>query len=112
MGDHLQSAGVITADELSREDAVFLCESKFWEPLTAYQRAKFQLFQERLCMPFDVFHAAITECLGRPVYTHEFASSNAENMKREFLGEIPAPTFGEVLAMIPADKRIVIRVGA
>lgn len=94
--------------ELSREDAIFLGESRFWEPLTARERATFQLFQELLCMPFDVFHGAVEECLGRPVYTHEFSSSNMENVRREFLGERPAPTLEQVIALIPADKRVVI----
>ena len=42
----------------------------------------FQLYEERLCMPFPLFHKAVEEALGRPVYTHEFAG--VENLRQEF----------------------------
>jgi hypothetical protein len=59
-------------------------------------------------MPFDVFHKAVEEALGRPVWTHEFAYS--DDLKKEFLGDKPAPTFEEVVALVPRDKLIVIGV--
>ncbi|GMO25248.1 MAG: hypothetical protein Pg6A_12560 [Termitinemataceae bacterium] len=59
-------------NELTREQAVALYESRFWETMSYEERAKFQILQERLCMPFGVFHGAISKYLGRPVYTHEF----------------------------------------
>jgi len=67
---------------------------------------KMQLFQDRLCMPFNEFHRAIESVLGRPVWTHEFGSRG--NLKAEYLGEKAAPTFDEIMALIPEEKRILI----
>jgi hypothetical protein len=58
---------------MNKEDAIQLYESKFWEPMSFQERAKFQMFEEKLCMPFDVFHEAVEKTLGRSVFTHEFA---------------------------------------
>lgn len=93
---------------MTQDEAISLYESRFWESLSFRDRAKFQLFEERLCMPFDVFHEAIQKSLGRPVYTHEFTSSNQARLQREFLGEEFAPTLDDIIALLPADKRIVI----
>ena len=57
---------------MTREQAIELAESKFWESMSFRERATFQLFEEKMCMPFDVFHEAIVKTLGRPVWTHEF----------------------------------------
>lgn len=59
---------------LTEEQAIRLAETKFWETMTDHDIAKFQLFEDRLCMPFGVFHRAIEKALGRPVWTHEFAT--------------------------------------
>ena len=83
------------------EEAVALYDSEFWKDMTYRERATFQLFEERLCMPFDVFHEAIEKTLGRPVFTHEFAF---DGIKKEFLGEKPAPTFEEIIGLIPEKK--------
>lgn len=92
---------------MTQEQAIKLHDSKFWESMTYRQRAEFQLFEERLCMPFTVFHEALEKTLGRPVYTHEFAYF-LDGLKKELMGERPAPSLGEIIEMIPADKRIVV----
>ena len=69
--------------------------------------ATFQLHEERLCMPFDVFHEALEKAIGRPVFTHELGL-DAEGIKRELLGDRPAPTLEEIIALIPADKRVIV----
>jgi hypothetical protein len=92
---------------MTRDDAVFLSESRFWEQLSYRERAMFQLWEERLCMPFEVFHEAVEKALDRPVYTHEFGL-NLDGLRRELLGDQPAPTLDDILALIPADKRVVI----
>jgi len=94
--------------EMSREDAIKLSETKFWETMTFRERAFFQFFQSRLCMPFDIFHEAMEKTLGRPVYTHEFASSNSMSMESELLGLKDAPSIAEIMNLIPKDKRIII----
>lgn len=92
--------------QLTKEQAIAFGENKLYEGMTSRQIAEFQLNQERLCMPFDVFHKAVEEALGRPVWTHEFAF--LENLKQELMGERDAPTFEEIIELIPADKRIIV----
>lgn len=92
---------------MNREQAIALFESKFWEPMSFRERAMFQMWTERLCMPFDVFHEAVEKALERPVFTHEFGF-NREGLKLELLGKKPAPTFDDILALIPADKRVIV----
>ncbi len=91
---------------MTKAKAIELAGSGFWEGMTFHDRAKFQLSEERLCMPFSVFHEAVEAALGRPVFTHEFASR--ESLQKELLGESPAPTFEEILNLIPEDKRIIL----
>lgn len=93
---------------MTKEEAVALFESKFWETMDHRARAMFQLHEDRLCMPFDVFHEAVEKALGRPVWTHEFAFR--DGLRKEFLGERAAPTFEEICDLIPAEKRVVIKV--
>ena len=94
--------------QLSKEKAIELFNSKIWEDWTYEQKAKFQLWQEKLCMPFNVFHEAVEKSLGRPVYTHEFGL-NMDGIKSEFLHERPEPMFDEILSLIPKEKLIVIK---
>jgi hypothetical protein len=93
--------------KLTQEQAIKLGESKFWEKMSYRDRAGFQLFEERLCMPFGVFHEAVEKSLGRPVWTHEFGM-NLDGIKKEFLGVKQAPTFQEIIDLIPPEKRIII----
>lgn len=95
------------ASGLTLEQAKRLAASEFWKDMTERQRAEFQLNEDRLCMPFPVFHEAVEKALGRPVYTHEFGL-DVEGLRRELRGERPAPTFEEVLTLIPADKRVLV----
>ncbi len=92
---------------MTQEEAVALYDSEFWESMTLRERAEFQLIEDRLCMPFEVFHEAIEKTIGRPVFTHEFAL-NREGLKRELFEFKDAPTMEEIIDMIPAEKRIVI----
>lgn len=52
---------------MTKEQVIKLAESEFWKDVTYEQIAKFQLFEDLLCMPFDVFHEAVEKTLGRPV---------------------------------------------
>lgn len=94
--------------QLTKEQAIAFCENRLYEGMTARQIAEFQMEQDRLCMPFDVFHKAITEALGRPVYTHEFAL-NRDGLRKELRGEKEPPTLEEIINLIPEDKRILIQ---
>jgi len=94
--------GISEEAEMTKKQAKKLYDSKFWTGMTFKERAIFQLFEDRLCMPFDVFHEAVEKALGRPVWTHEFAY--AESLRKELLGEKPRPTFEEILNLIPKEK--------
>lgn len=92
--------------ELTQEEAIALSKTEFWKNMSHRDLAMFQMFEPRLCMPFDVFHEAIEKTLGRPVFTHEFGL-NADGIRKELLGEAPAPTFEEILNLIPKEKRVI-----
>lgn len=81
-------------------------DSKCYETWTPEQIVDFQLFQDRLCMPFDVFHAAIEKVLGRPVFTHEFAFR--DRLIKECRGDRPAPMLDEIISLIPEEKQVAI----
>lgn len=93
--------------QLSQEEAIALAESEFWKEMSDREIAEFQMFQDKLCVPFNVFHKAIEKALGRPVYTHEFGL-NWEGLQKELRGEKPAPTFEEIVNLIPEEKRVII----
>ena len=88
-------------------EAIALGESEFGKDMSYRDRAMFQMFEPKLCMPFSVFHEAIEKTLGRPVFTHEFGLA-PEAIKAELLGEREAPTLAEIIALIPADKRVLL----
>jgi hypothetical protein len=92
---------------LTKEQAIALAESGWWRGLPADAIASFQLFEEKLCMDFADFHAAVETALGRPVFTHEFGL-DIDGLKHEFLGDRPTPTFTDILALIPEDKRVIV----
>lgn len=94
--------------QLTKEQAISIAKSGMWKNWTHEERFKFQLFQGRLCMDFSAFHESAEKVLGRPVFTHEFALSNLDNIIKEYLGEKPAPTFEEIVSMIPKEKLIVL----
>lgn len=89
--------------QLTKEQALAFAENKLYEYLTKRQIAEFQLEQDRLCMPFDVFHEAIEKTLNRPVFTHEFGVSR-ERLYNEVLGSRKRPELQDILKSIPQDK--------
>jgi hypothetical protein len=94
-------------NDLTRDEAVALYNSGFWKQMSHEEIAKFQLIEDRLCMPFEVFHKAIEKALGRPVWTHEFGL-NREGLIKELFQGVPTPTPEEIINLIPEEKRIVI----
>lgn len=91
---------------MTEDQAKKLYDSRFWEQMGHEERAWFQLFENRLCMPFDVFHEAITKALGRSVWTHEFAF--VDSLREELRGNRPPPTMEDIINLIPEDKRILL----
>lgn len=92
---------------MTKEKAIGLFDSKFWEEMTQRQIAEFQISEERLCMPFDVFQKAVENTLGRPVWTHEFGL-NLQGLKDELFKGKSAPTIEEIINLIPEDKRRIV----
>ena len=92
--------------QFTEEQAKRFYESGVWKTWSKEQIARFQLYQDILCVPFKVYHEAIENELGRPVWTHEFAFPNL--LRQELEGKRNKPTFEEILCLIPAEKRMVI----
>jgi len=98
-------------EQLTTEQAIAFAESGAWQKLDAKALALFQMEQDKLCMPFGEFHKAVEETLGRPVWTHEFGL-NRDGLLAEMQGKASAPSFAEILALLPADRTMVVAVGA
>jgi hypothetical protein len=94
------------AEQLTKDQAIAFYHSDVWLDWDAERIVRFQLFQKKLCMPLGVFYKAITEVLGRPIYSHEFAFRDA--IVEEYLGVRPMPSLQEVLSLAPAYKCIVV----
>ena len=92
---------------IGRDAAIALANSSHWTGKTAREIAGFQLFTVELSMDFSLFHKSLEESLGRAVFTHEMGL-NWDGLVAEFLGETPAPTFADILNLIPEDKRILV----
>jgi hypothetical protein len=94
--------------QLTEEQAIALIKSEEWRKWTPEEIVRFQLFQRRLGVPVGVFQVAMGMVLHRPVYIHEFTSSNRDQLVLEYLGEKPMPTLDEIINLLPEDKRIII----
>lgn len=97
--------------QLTKDQAMAFYDSGKWKSLSNEQIAKFQMQQDRLCVPFGVFSKALGETLGRPVYTHEFGLNRDGLMQELFLGKEP-PTMQDIIDMLPAEKTIVLGVSS
>lgn len=93
---------------MTKDEAIKLHDSKFWESLDFRARAEFQLQEIRLCMPFSIFHEAVEKAIGRPVWTHEFAGPT--HLLEELRGTKPLRTMQEIIDLIPEGKRILVGV--
>ena len=95
--------------QITKGQAVEIYESKEWKNWTDEEIVTFQLFQQYLAIPFTRFHQAMEKILGRPVWTHEFAF--IENLRAEYRKERPAPSFADIINLIPKEKRILVGLG-
>ena len=66
---------------MTREEAIKFHDDKRWERMTREERARFQMHEPKLCMPWSVFHAAAEAYVGHGIFTHEFAFN--EHLKKE-----------------------------
>ena len=92
---------------LTEEQAIALAELEIHKSMTDREIVEFQLFEPKQCMPFGVFKEAVEKVLDRRVFVHEFAF--AERLQEEYLGDRQPPTFEAIMDLIPADKRIFIK---
>lgn len=95
-------------EQLTRDEAIALHDSKVWESWSHDEIVSFQLFQDCLAVPFGRFQEAMEAVLKRPVWTHEFSTDGSAELVKEYWGQKPAPTFEQICALIPAEKLIVI----
>ena len=97
-----------TVQSIGHDKAVQLGESRWWEDVSPECLVRFQLFTEEICCEFQVFHRALETCLGRGVSVHELGSEGMDNIRREFLGEKTMPSLGDIIKIIPEEKRLLI----
>ena len=95
-------------NQLTEKQAIKMAKSKGYENLSHAEIATFQLKQDRLCMPFDVFHEAIEKTFGRPVFTHEFA--NKQELKDELSGITSPPTFSNIIEKLKNKNVILVTI--
>ena len=75
---------------MTRKEAIAFAGSDAWKSMTYAERAALQVHEEFLCMPFDVFHEAVENVLGRPVFTHELISKETLFAVEAATGTAPA----------------------
>lgn len=92
--------------QLNRDQAITFAEIEAYKEMTDEQIAHFQLGQELLCVPFDIFQLAVEKALGRPVFTHEFA--DPDKLIGELYGDKRRPSLEEVLSSVSKEKCKVI----
>ena len=92
---------------LTKDQAIDFSKKEACKYLSFRKRAELQMTQDRLCMPFDVFHEAIEKTLGRPVYTHEFGL-NVDGLKNELFNGAEPPSFEDIMNLIPKNKRVIL----
>ncbi|HET9893260.1 MAG TPA: hypothetical protein VFQ42_22470 [Mycobacterium sp.] len=92
----------MSADEITAEQAIALANAGWWRNREPREVALFQMHVKRLCMPFDVFHAALESALGRPVWTHELGL-DWDGLLAELRGDRPAPSFEDILGLLGAS---------
>lgn len=95
--------------QMTRDEAIRVGTLEIWKRWPIQMQAKIQLEQDLLFMPFGDFHHAIEVALGRPVFTHEFGL-NRGGLMVELAGNTVAPTFAEIIEMIPEKKRIIVMI--
>jgi hypothetical protein len=88
---------------MTRNEAVAIYEGGEWKQWDAPEKVRRQLYEDRLIIPFAEFQAALSQVLGRPVYTHEFG--NQEKLQAEVEGRIPPVSLAEsLMALRPAQQ--------
>jgi len=92
-------------EQITKKTAILLFNMEWWKTCTPEEIVSFQLFQKRLCMPFDEYHKTMEKVLNRSVWTHEFAYQ--EELVKEYLGEKSMPSFDDIVGLLPKGVIII-----
>lgn len=76
---------MIQKTHMSQEEAVKFAATQWWVGKTAAEILDVQLFEDRLVMPFELYHEAVEEVLGRPVQTIELAGTGLTFLQYEYI---------------------------
>lgn len=60
---------------MTPREAIAKTESLWYEGKSPQEIVEFQLYEDRLCMPLELYQEAVEKVLGRPVFTHEYKES-------------------------------------
>ena len=93
--------------QITKEQAIAIGKSEVWKTWTDEEIVKFQLYQDKLAVPFSRFHQAVEKVLGHPVWTHEFGL-NYQGLVQEYEGKKAKPSFEEIMGLIPKEKLILV----
>lgn len=63
--------------QLTKEEAIEIYKSEVWKNWDDEAIASFQLAQQLLAVPFDIFHKAVEKVLNRPVSMEELINLEA-----------------------------------
>jgi hypothetical protein len=91
--------------QLTQKHAIALAESRIWEEWDLPIRALFQIHQNKLCMPFNVFQEAVEKTLNRPVFTHEFSSPYLLGLKNELMESVDSSALVQFAKIMYAFRR-------
>lgn len=89
--------------QLSPQEASALKRTRFWERLTTRQIAEFQLGQDQLCMPLEIYQNALSVELDRGVFTHELCEPG--KLRTELHRQSEAPSLEEIFADLESKLR-------
>lgn len=96
---------------MTKQEAIDFAEAGKWKPMSHEYRARLQLNEQFLCMPFSEFHEAIEKTLKRPVWTHEFA--DRQRLLRELAtldatGDARENPLEDALEMLDPAKTVIV----
>lgn len=100
-------------EQISKETALSIYSMGVWKEMTDTEKVRLQLYQDRLCMPWQEFIGSLSRVLGRSVWTHEFAGNEGQKrLQEEFEGIRPNPSFQDIFnqlrTLVPEDKIIMV----
>ena len=95
--------------QLPKEQAIAFAESESYKDMSHRDIAEFQINQEKMCMPFSIFHEAVEKTINRPVFTHEFGL-NYKGIKAEIMDGKEPPSFEEIINLIPKEKLMMVAI--